>query len=130
MSATMTRNGGRVQLEQSDMRQALTMAKMAIEGFSSAAIEETQQLIKKPGAEVQEEQKRGVAFPGHNKVMATIERQPEMVQENQTDSCLPCQDGQQRIHTLAGGEMAQVHLHHDRRHRGPERHLPPLMTMR
>jgi hypothetical protein len=34
MSATMARQGGRVQLEQSDMRLALIMAKMAKEGFS------------------------------------------------------------------------------------------------
>jgi len=33
MSATMARQGGRVQLEQSDMRLPLNMAKMAKEGF-------------------------------------------------------------------------------------------------
>jgi len=33
MSATMARQGGRVQLEQSDMHLALNMAKMAKEGF-------------------------------------------------------------------------------------------------
>jgi histone H3/H4 len=54
MSATMARQGGRVQLEQSDMRLAFNMAKMAKGEFSRAAIEEMQQLIKKPGAEVQE----------------------------------------------------------------------------
>jgi hypothetical protein len=52
MSATMARQGGRVQLEQSDMHLALNMAKMAKEGFSPAAIEETKYLIKKPRAEV------------------------------------------------------------------------------
>jgi len=41
MSATMARQGGRVQLEQSDMPLALDMAKMAKGGFSRAAIEET-----------------------------------------------------------------------------------------
>jgi len=51
MSATMARQGGRVQLEQSDMRLALNMTKMANGGFSSAAIEEMQFLIK----ELQEE---------------------------------------------------------------------------
>jgi len=40
MSATMPRQGGRVQLEQSDMRLGFTMAKMAKEGFSRAAIVE------------------------------------------------------------------------------------------
>jgi hypothetical protein len=41
MSATMAQQGGRVQLEQSDMRLALNMAKIAKEGISHATIEET-----------------------------------------------------------------------------------------
>jgi len=90
MSATMARQGGRVQLEQSDMRLALNMAKMAKGGFRCTAIEETQQLIKKPRAEVREEKTQGVECPGHNKVKAVIERHPAMVRENQTDGCLPC----------------------------------------
>jgi len=93
MSATMARQGGQVQLEQSDMRRALNMAKMAKGGFSRAAMEETQHLIKKPCAEAQEAKKRGVEFPRHNKVKAPIERHPAMVRENQTDGCLPCQNG-------------------------------------
>ena len=64
MSATMARQGGRVQLEQSDMCLALNIAKMAKGGFSRAAIEETQQLIKKPRSEVREEKKRVMSFPG------------------------------------------------------------------
>jgi len=48
MSATMARQGGRVQLEQSDMHIALNMANMAKGGFSHATVEETQRLIKKP----------------------------------------------------------------------------------
>jgi hypothetical protein len=88
----MARQGGRVQLEQSNMHFALNMAKMAKEGISRAAIEETQQLIKQPRAEVREEKTRGVAFPRHNKVKATIERHPAMVRENQTDGCIPCQN--------------------------------------
>jgi len=90
MSATMARQEGRVQLEQSDMRLALNMAKMAKGGFSRAAVEETQQLIKKPRGKVREEKNWGVEFPGHNKVEATIERHPAMVCENQMDGCLPC----------------------------------------
>jgi len=89
----MARQGGRVQLEQSDMRLALIMAQMAKGGFSRAAIEDTQQLIKKPRAEVREEKKQGVEFPGHRKVKAAIERHPAIVYENQTDGCLPCQNG-------------------------------------
>jgi hypothetical protein len=51
----MARQGGRVQLEQSDMRRALNMGKAAKEGFSRAAIEKKKYLIKKPCAEVREE---------------------------------------------------------------------------
>jgi histone H3/H4 len=42
MSVTMARQGGRVELEQSDMRLALIMAKIPKGWFSPAAIEETQ----------------------------------------------------------------------------------------
>jgi len=93
MLATMARQGGWVQLEQSNMRLALNMATMAKEGFSRTTIKETQQLIKKPRAEVREEKKLGVVFPEHNKVKAAIERHPAMVHENQMDGCLPCQNG-------------------------------------
>jgi histone H3/H4 len=48
----MARQGGRVQLEQSDMCLALNMAKMPKERFSRAAIEETKYLIQKLRAEV------------------------------------------------------------------------------
>jgi hypothetical protein len=44
---------------------ALNMAKMAKEGFSRTAIEETKYLVKKPHAEVREEKMWGVEFPGH-----------------------------------------------------------------
>jgi hypothetical protein len=52
MSTTMARQGGQVLLEQSDMSLALNVAKMAKGGFSWATIQETQQLNKKPRAEV------------------------------------------------------------------------------
>jgi hypothetical protein len=90
MSASMARQGGQIQLEQSNMRLALNMAKMDKGGISRAAIEEKQQLIKIPRAEVREEKKWGVEFPGNNKVKAAIKRHPAMVCENQTDGCLPC----------------------------------------
>jgi hypothetical protein len=93
MSATMAREGGWVQLEQFDMRLAMNMGKMVKGGISRAAIGETQQLIKKPRAEVREEKKWGVQFPGHNKVKAAIKRHLAMVCQNQTDGCLPCQNG-------------------------------------
>ena len=65
MSATIARQGGCVQRELSDMHLALNVPIMANGGFSRAAIERTQYLIKEPRAEVQEEEKRGVEFPGH-----------------------------------------------------------------
>jgi len=65
MSATMARQGGRVQLEKSDMPLALNMAKMAKGGYSRAAIEETQDPIKTCCTEFREEKKHGVEFPGH-----------------------------------------------------------------
>jgi len=59
MSGTMTGQGGRVHLEQSDMHLALNIAKMAKEGILLARTEKTQQLIKKPRAAGREE-KNGV----------------------------------------------------------------------
>jgi len=82
MSATMVRQGGRVQLEQSDMLLALHMAKMDKEEFSYAAIEETKYLIKKPHAEVREEKKWGVEFPCHRKVRAAMQRLPAILHQN------------------------------------------------
>jgi hypothetical protein len=93
MSATMARQGGRIQLEQSNMRLALNMPKMAQAGFSRGAIEETKYLIKKPRAEIREEKKRGVEFPGHKKVKAAIQRHPVMLRHNQMPGGLPCQNG-------------------------------------
>jgi len=93
MSATMATQGGRIQLEQSDMNLALNMAKMAKEVFSRATIEETKYLIKKPRAKVWEEKKRSVEFPRHKKVKAAIQRHLAMLRHNQTSSCLSCQNG-------------------------------------
>jgi hypothetical protein len=54
------------------MHLAFNMAKMAKGGFSHAAIEKSQQLIKKPCAEVHEENKQGVKFPAHYKMKVVI----------------------------------------------------------
>jgi len=62
-SATIARQGGWVQLEQSNMRLVLNMAQMSKAGFSRSTIEETQYQIEKRHTEVQQEQKRGVEFP-------------------------------------------------------------------
>jgi len=92
MSATMASQGGRVQLEQSDLRLALNIAKMAKGGFSRTAIEEMQFLINTLWAKVWLEMKLGVEFPGHRNVKAAMERHSAMLRENQTDGCLPCQN--------------------------------------
>jgi hypothetical protein len=89
----MARQGGRVQLEQSDMRQALNMAKMAKVVFLRAPVEETKYLIKKPHAEVREEKMWGVEFPAHNKVQTAIQRHPAMLLHNHTSGYHPCQNG-------------------------------------
>jgi len=86
----MARQGGRVQLEQSDMRFALNMAKMATGGFSWAALEGTQYLIKKLHDKVQEEKQQGVEFSGHRQVKAAIERHLAIVYENHFDGRLTC----------------------------------------
>ena len=94
---TMARQGGRVQLEQSNMRLALDMAKMAKGGSLRTAIKERAHLIKIPCADVWEEEQHGVELVGHIMVMAAIERHAAMVQENEIDSCLSCQNGTENI---------------------------------
>jgi len=64
----VARQGGRVQLEQSDMRLALNMAKLTKGRYSRAAIEEKEFLIKRPLPEVREEKQWGAEFPGHENV--------------------------------------------------------------
>ena len=89
----MARQGGRVQLEQSDLRLACNMANMGKRGFSRTAIDETQYLIKKPRAEVGEEMKRSVEFPGQEKLNPVRERHPAVLRQSHTAGCLPCQNG-------------------------------------
>jgi len=93
MSATMARQGGQVQLEQSNMHLALNMAKMAKEGFLCAAIEAMRQLLKQPCADVREEMKHGVECNGHRKVNVAIERHLVMVRGNLTEGCLSRKNG-------------------------------------
>jgi len=93
MSAAMARQGGRVQLEQSDMHLAVNMDKIAKEGYSRAAIHGTKYRIKKPHAKVCGEKILGGKFPGHKKGKAAIERHPAMLRQNHTSSCLPYQHG-------------------------------------
>jgi hypothetical protein len=57
MTATMARQGGRIQLEQSNIWLALNQANMVKSSFLRSIIEETQNPIKQPLAEVREEKK-------------------------------------------------------------------------
>jgi len=89
----MARQGGQVQLEQSNMHLALNMAKMAKERFSHTTVEETRYLIKKLRTEVRAENKWSVGFPGHTIVRAVIDTHPAILHQNYTAGCLPCQNG-------------------------------------
>jgi len=99
MSSTMARQGGWVQLEQSNMRLALYMSDMAKGGFSRATIEEMQYLIDNHRRKVSEEKKRGVVFLGHRMANAGIERHPAMVLKYLMDGRFPCQNGTAKIYS-------------------------------
>jgi len=103
------------------MRLPSNMAKVAKEGFSRAAIEETQQLIKKPCSEVREGKKQGVMFPGHNNVKAAMEMHPAMVHESQMDGCLPCKNGT--------AKNLQTHRRCKGTGAAPPRPVPPRLSM-
>jgi len=93
MSTTLEWQGCRVQLEQTNMHQAMGMTKMAKGGFSWTPIEETEYLIKYPCTEVRQEKKWGDECPGHSKVKAVIGRHPAMLCQNHTARCHPCLNG-------------------------------------
>jgi hypothetical protein len=88
MSATMTRQGGQVQLQYSDMCLSSDIAKMAKGGFSNTRIGETVEQINKPLAEVWEHRKFCAAFSGYRYVKAAIESHLAMVSEHQMDGFL------------------------------------------
>jgi len=122
----MAWRGGQVQLEQCDMRLALSMAKMTKEGFSRAAIEERNILIQTPHSEVWEEKKRGVEFPAPKKVKAAIERHPAMLNQNQVAGWLPSQNGaSKKPETLWRRKGTGAHPPDRRREQTPEP-TPPL----
>jgi hypothetical protein len=75
------------------MHLALNMAKITKGGFSRNAIEETEQIIQTPCTEVQEEEKGGVEFPGHSKIMASQESHPALIRENHADPCHASHNG-------------------------------------
>jgi len=85
MSVMMTRRGGWVQLEQSDIHLLLNMAKMAKGGFSCAAMEDAQLLMKKHRTKVQDKNMWGVEVHGQTREKAVMVRHPAMLCEDQTD---------------------------------------------
>jgi hypothetical protein len=93
MSATMARQAGHVQVEQSDMCLALNMSNKAKGGLLHAVMELMQYLITKSRTEVRDEKSWGVKFPEHTKVMAAIDRHVAMLCQNQMDGCLSCPNG-------------------------------------
>jgi hypothetical protein len=97
MSATMARQGGQVQLEQSNMHLPLNMGNIAKAVISCAARGKMQYLINKPRAKFTEAKMMHVEFPKHKKVKAVMDRHPAMISQNHTDSCLPCPNGTRRI---------------------------------
>jgi len=138
MSATMTRQWGWVQLEQSDMCLALNMAKMAKGGSSCAAIEEMEYLMEKPNTHVREEKKWGLGFQGMK--MWRLRRKDSqlwLVKLKWMPAFLD-QMAQYSICSNAEGAKAWVHLdetdsgswHQNRRHIHPECHLYHLVTLR
>jgi hypothetical protein len=84
MSVIIAGQGGRVQLEQSDMPLVLKMAKMAKGGISCVTVEETQYLIKKPRVEDQEQKTWGVELPRNDELKAARVRHPAMRRQNPT----------------------------------------------
>jgi len=93
MSASMARQEGRVQLQQSGMRLACSTAKMAKEGFSGTAIEEMQYLIKKLCTKVRDDKEQSVNYPGHHKAEAAIQSRMAMLRQHHIAGFLACQNG-------------------------------------
>jgi hypothetical protein len=83
MSAMGAWQGGRVQLEQSNMCIAFSMAIIATRRFTWAAIVETQYKIIQPWAEIQVESNWGWQCDGQNNMKETIVRHPAIHQESQ-----------------------------------------------
>jgi hypothetical protein len=108
---------------------ALNMAKMAKSGFLRTRTEETQYLFTQAWANVSGEKKRGIEFPGHEKVRAAMERHPAMIHQNYMDGSLPCQNGtvsnpQTCWRYKSTGSPPPVQL----RHRTPDPTPSPLGT--
>jgi len=136
MSATMARQGGRVQLEQFDMRLALNLAKMAKEGFSRAGIGETKYLIKKPRAEGREENNGVLNFLGIKRWGLRYKDTRQFYVITKRLAAFVAKMAPQRIRRHAGDAKGQVHLLppdaecglQNRLHLHPARHPPQPVT--
>ena len=93
ISYDLTRQAGRIQLEASDLRLALNLHDKFSHGVSQRNTEASLELIKKPRAEIREEKRRNIQFPGHASVKKEWKTHPAMDQVKQLDGCLECQDG-------------------------------------
>jgi len=124
----MARQGGRVQLEQSDIRLAWNMAKTN-GGFSCATMKEMQYLINKPRAEVREETMRWVEFPWHKTVKAVIEKQTARIRPNHPDGCLHCQNGPAKNLQTCWRRIGTGASPPDRRSQPTAEPTPPLPRM-
>jgi len=130
MSATMARQGGRVQLGQSNMRLALNMAEMATAGCSHAILEETQHLIENPCTEVWEGKKQGVLFCGHQRWRLRWKDTRQWFEKIRWTAAFHSKMAHQRICRHTWGGEARVHLDQIRLHLRPECHLCHLVIMR
>jgi hypothetical protein len=84
---------------------------MAKEWFLRAAIENTKFLIKKARADVQEEKKRAVEFPGHKIVKAAMKGTQLCFGKFRRMAAFLAKMALHRIHRQAGEVKAQVHNH-------------------
>jgi hypothetical protein len=127
--------GDQVQLDLSNMHLAMKLATMAKGGFSCATRQETQYLIKKPRANVEEEKKPGVEFPGDTKVQAGIEDTGLCFIKTTWPDAFLGTKAPKKIHRHARDTNKQVHLHaidadsrlRSRHHICPDHHPPQLL---
>jgi hypothetical protein len=89
----MRRQRGQVHLEQSDMRLALKVAKIAKGGVWCGAIDETQCHIPKPRTEIRDVKKWHCEFARNKMMVVVSERHLAMLRQNNTTGYLPCQYG-------------------------------------
>jgi len=130
MSATLARQAGRIQLEQSDMCHIWNRSKMAKGGYSRAAIEETQQLIKEHRTEVKKWRSEVLTLPGITRWRLWSKDTWQLFAKIKWMAVLLVEMAPHEIDRYDGGAHARVHLHHDWRHLGPERHQHHLMMKR